>query len=117
MGRSGAARALETAVRNFPMTALTQRGESFSSRLLSSCQNGGIRRHQHVNGEEGGPQGSNTGQPLLPHLSKAAVLLLPKCWQAAQGGYGGVTSASAGLSGGGLAVDAVVVPVQVVVTR
>lgn len=63
-------------------------------------------------------QGSNMGQPLLPHLSKAAVLLLlPKCWQAAQGGDGGVTSAAAGLSGGGLAVDAVVVAVQVVVTR
>lgn len=63
------------------------------------------------------PQGSNTGQLLLPHLSEASVLLLPKRWQAAQGGDGGVTSAAAGLSGRGLAVDALVVPVQVVVTR
>lgn len=55
---------------------------------------------------------------MLPHLSKAAVLLLlSKGRQAAQGGDGGVTTAAAGLSGGRLAVDAVVVPVQVVVTR
>lgn len=115
MGRSGAARALETAVRNFPMTAL--KGGLFKSRLLSSHQNGDTTRHQHVNGKEP-PQGSNRGQPLLPHLSKAAVLLLlSKGRQAAQGGDGGVTTAAAGLSGGHLAVDAVVVPVQVVVTR
>lgn len=57
----------------------------------------------------------NTGQLLLSHLSKAAVLL-PKRWQATQGGDGGVTPAATGLSGG-LAVDVVVVPVQVVVAR
>lgn len=70
-------------------------------------------RHQHVNSQE---TTANAGQLLLPHLSEAAVLL-PKRWQATQGGDGGVTSAAAGFSGGGLAVDVVVVPVQVVVTR
>lgn len=53
-------------------------------------------------------------QLFLAHLSKAAVLL-PKCWQATQGGDRGVTPAATGLSGG-LAVDVVMVPVQVVVT-
>lgn len=58
---------------------------------------------------------SNTGQLFLSHLSEAAVLL-PKRWQAAQRGDRGVTPAATGLSGG-LAVDVVMVPVQVVVTR
>lgn len=113
MGRSGAARALETAVWNFPMTAL--KGGLFKSRLK--------RRYNETPACEWkgtpptSPHGSNRGQPLLPHLSKAAVLLLSKGRQAAQGGDGGVTTAAAGLSGGRLAVDAVVVPVQVVVTR
>lgn len=43
-------------------------------------------------------------------------MLLPKRWQATQGGDGGVTPAATGLSGG-LAMDMVMVPVQVVVAR
>lgn len=42
--------------------------------------------------------------------------MLPKRWQATQGGDGGVTPAATGLSWR-LAVDVVVVPVQVVITR
>lgn len=57
---------------------------------------------------------SNTGQLFLSHLSEAAVLL-PKRRQATQGGDRGVTSTATGLSGG-LAVDVVMVPIQVVVT-
>lgn len=108
MGRSGAACALETAVRKFPVTALTQSSTSCLCPVygnpVDTMGHGWIYR-KYV----------NTGELLLSHLSEAAVLL-PKRWQATQGGDGGVTPAAAGLSGG-LAVDVVVVPVQVVVTR
>lgn len=49
------------------------------------------------------------------YLSKAAVLL-PKSWQTAQRGDRGVTLTAANFSGG-LTVDVIMVPIQIVVTR
>lgn len=58
---------------------------------------------------------THTASLAPAYLSKAAVLL-PKSWQTAQWGDRGVTLAATNFSGG-LTVDVIMVPIQVVVTR